>query len=136
MQDLLLNIFLHSIMLSRTFNDIYSCEKLIWKSAPQLQEFRFLRKYLGSIWDWNNLNVKKHWVYFVIRISYIKRSTKNEFSMKDFFCKCDQIRRKLRIWSQLLKKSLMENVGFCAVKKLSCHRWLTGRKYFSLAFFF
>ena len=49
MQDLLLNIFLHSIMLSRTFNDIYSCEKLIWKSAPQLQEFRFLRKYLGSI---------------------------------------------------------------------------------------
>ena len=30
--------------------------------------------------------------------------------MKDFFSKCDQIRRKLRIWSYLLKKSLMENV--------------------------
>ena len=27
--------------------------------------------------------------------------------------KCDQIRRKLRIWSYLLKKSLMENFIFC-----------------------
>ena len=29
--------------------------------------------------------------------------------------KCDQICRKLRIWSHLLKKSLMENFIFCAV---------------------
>ena len=36
--------------------------------------------------------------------------------MKDFFSKCDQIRRKLRIWSHLLKKSLIENFIFCAVK--------------------
>ena len=28
--------------------------------------------------------------------------------------KCDQIRRKLHIWSHLLKKSLMENFIFCA----------------------
>ena len=34
---------------------------------------------------------------------------------KDFFSKCDQIRKKLRIWSHLLKKSLMENFIFCAV---------------------
>ena len=38
-----------------------------------------------------------------------------KFSVKDFFSKCDQIRRKLRIWSHLLKKSLMENCIFCAV---------------------
>ena len=31
-----------------------------------------------------------------------------KFSMKDFFRKCDQIRRKLRIWSYLLRKSLTE----------------------------
>ena len=37
------------------------------------------------------------------------------FSIEDFFSKCDQIRRKLRIWSHLLKKSLMENFIFCAV---------------------
>ena len=34
---------------------------------------------------------------------------------KDFFSKWDQIRRKLRIWSHLLKKSLMENFIFCSV---------------------
>ena len=37
---------------------------------------------------------------------------KMKFSIKDFFSKCD---RKLRIWSHLLKKSLMENLIFCAV---------------------
>ena len=40
---------------------------------------------------------------------------KMKFSIKDFFSKCDQIRRKLRIWSHLLKKSLMENFIFCVV---------------------
>ena len=38
-----------------------------------------------------------------------------KFSIKDIFSKCDQIRWKLRIWSHLLKKSLMENFIFCAV---------------------
>ena len=38
-----------------------------------------------------------------------------KFSIKDFFSKCDQICSKLRIWSHLLKKSLMENFIFCAV---------------------
>ena len=33
------------------------------------------------------------------------------FSIKDFFSKCDQIHRKLRIWSHLLKKSLIENAA-------------------------
>ena len=28
---------------------------------------------------------------------------KMKFSIKDFFSKCDQIRRKLRMWSPLLK---------------------------------
>ena len=38
-----------------------------------------------------------------------------KFSIKDFFSKFDQIRRKLRIWSDLLKKLLMENFFLCAV---------------------
>ena len=33
-------------------------------------------------------------------------------SIKDLFGKSDQIRRKLRIWSKLLKKSLMKNFIF------------------------
>ena len=40
---------------------------------------------------------------------------KLKFSIKDFFSKCDKIRRKMRLWSHLLKKSLMENFIFCAV---------------------
>ena len=38
--------------------------------------------------------------------------------IKDFFSKCDQIRRNLGIWSHLLNKSLMENFIFCAVYDL------------------
>ena len=37
---------------------------------------------------------------------------KIKFSIKDFFSKCDQIRSFLRIWSHLLKKSLMEKFLF------------------------
>ena len=51
-----------------------------------------------------------------------------KFSIKDFFSKCDQIRRKLRIWSHLLKKSSMEIFIFCAVIFLSsqnCHEALS-----------
>ena len=41
-----------------------------------------------------------------------------KFSIKGFFSKCDQIRGFLRIWSHLLKKSLMEKFIFCAVYNL------------------
>ena len=37
-----------------------------------------------------------------------------KLSMKDFFSKCDQICRFLRMWSHLLKKFLMENFIFYA----------------------
>ena len=57
--------------------------------------------------------------YFMIKWYFTnEHSTKNvHFSIKDFFSKCDQIRRKLRIWSHLLKKSLlMENLIYCKVE--------------------
>ena len=40
---------------------------------------------------------------------------KMKFSIKYFLSKCDQIRSSLRIWSHLLKKSLMQILIFCAV---------------------
>ena len=40
---------------------------------------------------------------------------KVKFSSTDFFSECDQIRSSLRIWSQLPKKSVMENFIFCSV---------------------
>ena len=37
---------------------------------------------------------------------------KKKFSIKDFFSNCDQIRRKLWIWSHLLKKSFIKKFHF------------------------
>ena len=50
----------------------------------------------------------------------IKSNTAQEmkFSIKDFCNKCE-IHSFLQIWSHLLKKSLMENIIFCAVKEHS-----------------
>ena len=52
---------------------------------------------------------------------------KMKFPIKDFFSKCDQIRSFLRIWAYLLKKFLMENVIFLAVK-------VTGKNFSELYF--
>ena len=58
-----------------------------------------------------------------ITMIIIFTAQKMKFSIKDLFSnKCDQIRSFLWIWSNLLKKFLMENVIFCAVfivKKLT-----------------
>ena len=40
---------------------------------------------------------------------------KMKFSISNFFSKCDQVRKKLRIWSHVLKKSLLESFIFFAV---------------------
>ena len=49
---------------------------------------------------------------------YKKTNTtqKVNFSIKTFFSKCYHIPRKLRILSHLLKKSLLKNFIFCALK--------------------
>ena len=47
-----------------------------------------------------------------------------KFSMKDLFSKCDQIRRKRRIWSYLLNKSFMKKFIFCAKSTLPQKRYI------------
>ena len=59
---------------------------------------------------WNGLMPKSFFYFW-----FIDTAQKMKFSMKDFFSKCDKIRRKLWIWSHLLQKSFMENFIFCAV---------------------
>ena len=44
---------------------------------------------------------------------------KMKFSVKDFFSKCDQSCKTLRIWSHLLKKSLLENFISYAVYQMN-----------------
>ena len=62
-------------------------------------------------------------VFYALLVSSIQdllvTAQKLKFSIKYFFSKCDQIRRKLRIWSHLLKKSFIENFNFlCSVCSL------------------
>ena len=52
-----------------------------------------------------------------------------KFFIKHFFSKCDQIRRKLRIWSHLLKKSLMKNFIFYVVSLYQFYKDLTRKTY-------
>ena len=65
-------------------------------------------------------NIKTH--YFVTFFSCFYNcqkpsftAQKIKFSTTDFSSKCYQIHSFLRIWSHLLKKSLMENFIFCAL---------------------
>ena len=52
---------------------------------------------------------------WIMKILSQYTAQKINFSINDFFSKCDQIRNFLQIWSHLLKKYLMENFIFCAV---------------------
>ena len=47
-----------------------------------------------------------------------------KFSINDLSSKCDQIRRKLLIWSHLLKKSLMKiwKIDFCSNLGKNCRK--------------
>ena len=51
-------------------------------------------------------------VLVMVLYSVLYTAQKMKFSIEEFFSKCDQIRSFLRIWSHLLKKSLMENFIF------------------------
>ena len=54
-----------------------------------------------------------------------------KFSIKDFLSKCDQICKKLQILSHLLKKFLIENFIFCAVKiQTLTLKWVSNEIYF------
>ena len=48
----------------------------------------------------------------------VSTAQKMKFSIKNFFSKCDQIRRKLQILLHLSKKSLMKYFISCAVQHL------------------
>ena len=54
------------------------------------------------------------WSYWVVwsqsyLTSVIEQTLHKNFFVKDFFSRCDQIRSVLKIWSHILKKSLMKN---------------------------
>ena len=56
----------------------------------------------------------------VLRCLRAITAQKMKFSVNGLFCKCDQIRSFLRIWSHLLEKSLMKTSFFvqCITEKI------------------
>ena len=83
----------------------------------------FLEKILEPLKKSTEFNSKlKKFKFRIIQVSVLEfvanTAQKMKFSIKNFFSKCDEIRKKLRIWSHLLKKSLMENFIFGGVKAL------------------
>ena len=77
-----------------------------------------LRKRTNIFLRWLFVHVLNSEFSLAINVDMKQRYTVHKkmiFSIKDFVKKCDQVRKKLRIWSHLLKKSWMENFIFCAV---------------------
>ena len=71
----------------------------------------------------------KNFVGTMARNELKDSAQKLKFYIKDFFSKCDQIRRlaDLRIWSHLLKISLMEHFIFlCSQSYIYWLIWLAG----------
>ena len=62
----------------------------------------------GQIWV-NGMINQRNGSQLQIADLHTDTKQKLKFSIEDVFSKCDQIRRKLRIWSHLLTKSLMIN---------------------------
>ena len=63
-------------------------------------------------------------LYLWVDLNFLICLQKKKFSIKNFFGKFDQIRRKLRIWSHLERNSLMENFIFCAVLDKNKIAWI------------
>ena len=61
---------------------------------------------------------------------------KMKFSIKDFFSKCHQIHRFLRIWSHLMKESLMKKLHFFVQRCLLKKRASDFQKYISCLYIF
>ena len=73
----------------------------------QIWRLKFHKKFLLKESNLREDKAKYQWP--------ITLNKKMKFSIMDFFSICDQICRKLPIWSHILKKSLMENFILCAV---------------------
>ena len=84
-----------------------------------------------------SIRLKKHKNLKNLIIVYASLTTqKMKFPIEDFFSKCDQICRKLRIWSHSLKKSLMENLIVCIVAELDSEFLLQCRDSIAMPNFF
>ena len=108
---------------SHSFNSTLPI-RMFWSVIPQIWNELWNLK---VIWNCNyqkcdqqtNSKIARNKKSFLLTISLVDVNKLTDFSLHKnevfLHSKCDQIRRKLRIWSHLPKKSLMKNYSFSAV---------------------
>ena len=80
-----------------------------------IQNFWISRRSINEqLGIWNMEQLFQHRVR-KLKLSIYHCTKKKKLSITDFFSKCDQTCRKLRICSHLLRKSVMENFIFCVL---------------------
>ena len=87
-----------------------------WKSLSQFYHYavpvkHLVKTVLKEVCTLHTLLPDEQWK----NLQRISTTQRMKFFTMDFFSKYDQIHRKLRIWSHVLKKSLMENFILCAM---------------------
>ena len=109
------------IALTRLFRQLMSQENLtkrmniFYRKSKYVIQFNlFVNIFLLLTYLLNKLFIILRHMYLIVNTAQ-----KMKFCIKVFFSKCDQIRNLLRIWSHILKKSLMKNIIFCAVHSTS-----------------
>ena len=97
-------------------SDLHHKQKTSLKGSLKLKSYSSMSRSIIK-----NCAITKFSLGFLLRsVTYYNEkdcfnaAQKMKFFIEDFFSKCDRIRRKPQIWSHLLKKSLMENLIFCA----------------------
>ena len=96
----------------KTIHCLYRGCRINWK--PIFFIFFWLKFCLVKLFDFIGSCYPFIQAYFIC-LRVCQTAQKQKFSLKYYFSKCDQIRSFLRIWSHLLKKSLMKNFIFCAM---------------------
>ena len=110
---LLSNNTLHVILW--TYVRYWNTFQYKYVSASDFQRYFFTLYHIISLPISVYIYVLKWSIIHCVNLSKNSTPQKMKFSIKDFFSKCDKIRRNLQIWSNLLKKSLMDIFIFCAV---------------------
>ena len=93
-----------------------------------LCQIHLLYFFLSSVFISMHGFIQAFWLHVITLYSFFNTipwfdavfntAQKMKFFIKGFFSKCDQISSFLRIWSHLMKRSLIKNFIFCAMKVL------------------
>ena len=114
-----------SCEICKTFKNIYFEENMRTAAHEDYKHLylkldSYLSKKLFYFLQWKPFKSDEKCFYFTLKALFVTPQ-KMKFSIKDFFSKCDQICRKLRIWSLYWINRLWKTSFY-----LQCLSWLSG----------